>query len=268
MDPETTPAPRRRRDVAPIFLPATDDRSATDDEKDRKHAAPRGVLAKLNYHVTPLLFVVLVMLSLRSSVADWNEVPTGSMLPNIVEGDRIFVNKLAYDLKVPFTTWHLAHWGDPNRGDVVVFFSPEDGIRMVKRVVGVPGDVVEVRGNRIILNGASATYGPPDPKIVNMIPAWQRPAFTLDAEQINGGPPHSVMGMTAAAMANPKFGPVTVPPGKYFLLGDNRGNSRDSRYWGFADRDQIVGRAVGVAISIDPNQTLSPRWERFFTPLP
>ena len=231
-------------------------------------APPSGAWAKFNYHVRPLLFVVLVMLSLQSSVADWNEVPTGSMRPNILEGDRIFVNKLAYDLKVPFTTWHLAEWGDPQRGDVVVFFSPKDGIRLVKRVVGVPGDVVELRGNRIILNGAPAAYGPPDPKIVNMIPAWQRPAFTLDAERINGGPPHPVMGMTAAALAGTSFGPVKVPPGKYFLLGDNRDNSSDSRVWGFADRDQIVGRAVGVAASMDPKQTLSPRWERFFTPLP
>src|SRR5688572_14845969 len=92
----------------------------------------------------PFVFVILIVLSFRSSIADWNDVPTGSMNPSILEGDRIFVNKLAYDLKVPFTTWHLAAWDNPKRGDVVVFFSPHDGIRLVKRVIGVPGDRVEV----------------------------------------------------------------------------------------------------------------------------
>ena len=81
----------------------------------------------------PFVFVILIVLSFRSSIADWNDVPTGSMKPTILEGDRIFVNKLAYDLKVPFTTWHLAQWGDPRRGEVIVFYSPADGVRLVKR---------------------------------------------------------------------------------------------------------------------------------------
>src|SRR5580692_12543008 len=92
----------------------------------------------------PLLIMLLVLFVLRSAVADWNDVPTGSMKPTIMEGDRVFVNKLAYDLKVPFTTWHLAEWGNPKRGDIVVFFSPKDGMRLVKRVIGLPGDTVDL----------------------------------------------------------------------------------------------------------------------------
>ena len=84
--------------------------------------------------------MLLVISSLRSALADWNDVPTGSMKPTIQEGDRVVVNKLAYDLKVPFTTTEIAKWGDPKRGDIVVLFSPLDGIRLVKRVVAVPGD--------------------------------------------------------------------------------------------------------------------------------
>ena len=72
-----------------------------------------------------ILWVLLILVPIRSSIADWNDVPTGSMKPTILEGDRIFVNKLAYDLKVPLTQWHLARWGDPARGDIVVCFSPE-----------------------------------------------------------------------------------------------------------------------------------------------
>src|SRR5687767_15919450 len=115
--------------------------------------------------VAPFAFVVLVLLSFRSSIADWNDVPTGSMKPNILEGDRIFVNKLAYDLKVPFTTWHIAEWDNPERGDVVIFYSPENGIRLVKRVMGVPGDVIELRRNQLFINGKAAEYEPLDPAV-------------------------------------------------------------------------------------------------------
>lgn len=103
--------------------------------------------------IRPLLIMAIVMFSIRSSLADWNDVPTGSMKPTLVEGDRIFVNKLAYDLKVPFTTWHLAEWGNPQRGDIAVFYSPHDGMRLVKRVIGLPGDTVEMRNEQLFLNG-------------------------------------------------------------------------------------------------------------------
>jgi signal peptidase I len=93
----------------------------------------------------PLLIVVAIMAPLRSVVADWNDVPSGSMRPTILVGDRIWVNKLAYDLKVPFSTVHVMTWSDPQRGDIIVFRSPADGKRLVKRVVAVPGDLVELR---------------------------------------------------------------------------------------------------------------------------
>src|SRR6266516_915120 len=110
--------------------------------------------------IRPLLVLALILFSLRSSLADWNDVPTGSMRPTILEGDRVFVNKLAYDLKVPFTTWHVAEWSHPKRGDIVVFFSPHDGERLVKRVIGLPGDTVELRNNVLVLNGEPVNYQP------------------------------------------------------------------------------------------------------------
>src|SRR5260221_12247922 len=99
-----------------------------------------------------LLAVALVLFAIRSSLADWNDVPTGSMNPTILEGDRVYVNKLAYDLKVPFTTWHIVEWSNPQRGDIVVFYSPYDGQRLVKRVIGLPGDQLELRNELLILN--------------------------------------------------------------------------------------------------------------------
>src|SRR5262245_44086320 len=104
-------------------------------------------------HVLPLAVLILVLTSFRSAIADWNDVPSGSMRPTILEGDRIFVNKLAYGLKVPFTTMHLARWASPARGEVVIFFSPDEGLRMVKRVVGLPGDTVQMIDNRLYING-------------------------------------------------------------------------------------------------------------------
>ena len=101
----------------------------------------------------PALVIFVVSSGLRSSLADWNDVPTGSMRPTILEGDRVWVNKLAYDLKVPFTTWHLAQWSDPRPGEIIVFFSPHDGTRLVKRVIAGPGDTVELRGGALTVNG-------------------------------------------------------------------------------------------------------------------
>src|SRR5215470_5485433 len=110
----------------------------------------------------PVFVVLIITATFRSAIADWNDVPTGSMKPTILEGDRIFVNKLAYDLKVPFTRQHLLAWGDPKRGDIVVFPSPFDEVRLVKRVVGIPGDRLELRDNRLCVNGEPAAYQPLD----------------------------------------------------------------------------------------------------------
>lgn len=218
--------------------------------------------------VRPIVFVVLVLMAFRSAIADWNDVPSGSMRPTILEGDRIFVNKLAYDLKVPFTTWHLAQWGNPQRGDVVVFFSPVDGTRMVKRVVGMPGETIEMRNDRLFINSEPAKYQvEPDP-----LPAAGpgepagRAERVLAVETI-GSQQHTVALLPGIA-ARRTFGPIVIPSGQYFLMGDNRDNSNDSRYWGPASRESIVGRASTVVLSLDPDSHYWPRWSRFMHSLP
>src|ERR1700755_600659 len=107
---------------------------------------------KVFYEVRVFILMLLVISSLRSALADWNDVPTGSMKPTIQEGDRVVVNKLAYDLKVPFTMLEIFKWGDPQRGDIVVLFSPVDGVRLVKRVVALPGDKVSMVENQLFVN--------------------------------------------------------------------------------------------------------------------
>lgn len=213
-----------------------------------------------------ILILLAIMIPFRSSVADWNDVPTGSMKPTIVEGDRVFVNKLAYDLKVPLTTWHLAEWENPRRGDVVVFNSPADGTRLVKRVIGLPGDIVAMRDNRLWINGQPADYGTLDPRVVEAVPPDQRPAHRFAAERLPGVV-HPVMA-TPSRPARRSFGPVTVPERQYLMLGDNRDNSADSRYFGFVDRDRIVGQATAVVVSLDRKRWFLPRPDRWFKSLP
>src|SRR4051812_26309806 len=94
----------------------------------------------------------------RTAIADWNPIPSGSMRPNLLEGDVVFVNRLAFDLKLPLTDVILAHMGEPQRGDVVTFYSPLDRTHLIKRLIAVPGDVVEMRNERLIINGKQASY--------------------------------------------------------------------------------------------------------------
>jgi signal peptidase I len=215
--------------------------------------------------IRPLLVLALVLFAIRSSLADWSDVPTGSMKPTILEGDRVYVNKLAYDLKVPFTTWHLAEWSNPQRGDIVVFFSPYDGKRLVKRVIGVPGDTIELCKDQLVLNGQPVTYQPIDQKLLHDIAPADLASHEFAHEQLPGRP-HSVAAYPAAqALRN--FGPTQVPVGQYFMMGDNRDDSFDSRYWGTVDRKRIVGRATTVVLSFDRQHYWFPRWDRFFTGL-
>jgi signal peptidase I len=217
-----------------------------------------------NEWVRPLLVLILVLGSLRSAVADWNDVPSRSMEPTILPGDRIFVNKLAYDLKIPFSTVRLLHWADPQRGDIVVLWSPYDGKRLVKRVVAVPGDLIEARGHRLTLNGKAAQYAPFTDEARSEADLRGVDATVMAIETVDGRS-HAVMADSFQGVGA-SFPPVTVPPGKYFLMGDHRDDSFDSRFWGFADRDRIVGRASAVALSFDFG-AWRPRWKRFFSPL-
>jgi signal peptidase I len=211
-----------------------------------------------------ILVIVLAVTGFRSAVADWNDVPTGSMKPTILEGDRIVVNKLAYDLKIPYTRWRIARWGDPSRGDIVVLASPADDKRLVKRIVGLPGDTIAMDRNRLVVNGESVGYSPLEPALVAKFDP-QGDDRVLAAEELDGNP-HAMM-ITPRAQTLRSFGPIAVPAGKYFLMGDNRDESFDSRHFGFVDRELIVGQALAVAGSVNPENHYWPRWKRFFTEL-
>lgn len=213
--------------------------------------------AKFWRWLRPMVVIAIAITSLRSAVADWNDVPSGSMNPTIIEGDRIFVNKLAYDLKVPFTTWRLARWSLPQRGDIAVFLSPRDGTRLVKRVVGLPGDTIEMRNDRLFINGRPATY------------QFDEAVDTSRQVGLENTPEgsHPVQ-MLPSVRAMRSFGPVKVADGQYFMMGDNRDVSFDSRYFGTVPMERILGKAPAVVVSLDIFNHYKPRWDRFFTALP
>lgn len=171
--------------------------------------------------------IALVVFSARSSFADHYVVPSGSMLPTVELGDRIFVDKLAYGLRVPFTRRYLLELGAPERGDVVVLASPVDGVTLLKRVVALPGDRVEVRAGRVLINGSAAPVEPDGSGL----------------REVLGDGAH---GVRLTHGGGPDLAPVTVPEARYLVLGDNRGESADGRYFGLVEKDRLRGRAVAI----------------------
>lgn len=215
--------------------------------------------------IRPLAFPLLLVASAKSAIADINYVPTGSMKPTILEGDVVFINKLAYDLRVPFTFSRVAQWAEPQPGDIVVCFSPADEMRLVKRIVGVPGDTVELRGDVLFLNGMQQNYAPLPGTVTRDLSAVER-AQAVFAQETLGQRAHAVMALPGTPALR-DFGPIQVPSGRYFVMGDNRDNSNDSRFFGFVARREIIGEAMGVFVSAKLDRGLQPRFSRFFTAL-
>ena len=212
-----------------------------------------------------LFLIVFVIIPVKSSLADFNWVPTGSMNPTILEGDFVFVNKAAYDLRIPLTLQRLAHWAEPERGDIIICFSPEDHIRLIKRLIGLPGDVIELRDNRLYINGSRTEMSSIEPGCLRDLGDQLRREHCFAMEEL-GHHDHAIMTAPYATGLS-DFGPVQVPEGNYFVMGDNRDNSRDSRIFGFVERDLILGKAVGIAASFNIKDKYQPRLDRFFSEL-
>lgn len=201
-----------------------------------------------------ILFVSLMMV-FRSAVADWSDVPTGSMKPTILEGDRIFVNKMAYDIRVPFSHISLLKVSDPKASDIIIFDSKVSDKRLVKRVIGTPGDVVSMVSNRLIINGQTLNY-----ELMH-----QQGSASLNEEEIDGNTHMVTLANQNSPMSS--FDPVVVPEEHYLVLGDNRDHSADSRVIGFVPRNEIVGRSSHVVLSLDYENYWLPRSNRFLQQL-
>jgi signal peptidase I len=216
-------------------------------------------LTSFLYRNKGFIAFMLCMVMFRSALADWSVVPTGSMQPTIRIGDRIFIDKAAYDIRLPLTHVSLLHLADPSRGDIVVLDSHAADERLVKRVIGIPGDEIAMRANVLYINGVAARY---TPMSVQGIHDDRLDPAHYALEQVDG-----IRHLVRLSIDHPSemrdFGPVTVPAGEYLLLGDNRDNSEDSRYLGFFPRNEIVGRSRYVALSLDPDNHYLPRETRF-----
>ncbi len=171
--------------------------------------------------------LVLAVLGARASFADHYYVPSGSMLPTVHIGDHLIVNKLAYGLRVPGTEDYLWEFNGPREGDVVVLESPQDGTTLLKRVVAIPGDTVEVRGGKLTINGQPVSIADGKKGLVETLGAHAHPIRLT----YGGGP---------------IYGPTKLGKDQYLVMGDNRGESHDGRAFGLVTRESILGRAIAI----------------------
>lgn len=193
----------------------------------------------------------------KSAIADLSSISGASMLPTLLDGDKVWVNKLAYDVKVPFTEVTLAAVSDPQRGDIVIINSSAASKRLVKRIVGIPGDTLYIQNNALVINGEPANYE---------VLATGDDALIILEEL----PEHAHQAQVSRHYYNRtsrSFGPVTVPDNAYFVLGDNRDNSADSRVYSFVPREEIIGRSSSVVFSLDRERHFLPRGDRFLAEL-
>lgn len=203
-----------------------------------------------------LLTFILLMVFFRSAVADWYTVPTGSMQPTIEIGDRVVVNKMAYDLKIPLTNIVVNKISDPKRGDIIVFESEAAENRLIKRVIGLPDDIISMRDEILTINGKKVSYT-----------SQNKENQPLQVIENLTGLQHIVKYDQMRTPNLSSFNAVKVPEGHYLVLGDNRRNSADSRVYGFVPREEVKGKANYVVFSLNHNNFYLPKAERFLESL-
>jgi signal peptidase I len=207
---------------------------------------------------------LILFLIIRTFIIEAFQIPSGSMERTLLAGDFLFVNKAVYGAQIPGTKARLPGFGRPARGDVIVFEYPKDPtLNYVKRVIGTPGDQVEMRSGQVYVNDVRLD----EPYVQRKDPRHDNyeTKFNWQREFLVGFAPDEVRAYHAT---RDTWGPLRVPTGKYFVLGDNRDNSEDSRYWGFVDERAVKGRPLVVYFSYDRG-TRDPlpwltdiRWDR------
>lgn len=254
------------------------------DETVRDSAVHKGKKkGAFREYVESFFWAILFAFLIRSFIVEPYKIPSKSMVPTLLAGDHIFVNKFSYGLRIPGTTKWIAEWGNPNRGDVIVFIYPEDqNLDFIKRVVGLPGDRVEVRGSKVFINGQlipweDLTIEGKDPKDARYLLAvmarnGERNEFVRDLPYYQGfdkydiklenlGHDHLIQ--LSRVLPTDEEHDVVVPEGHFFVMGDNRDKSADSRVWGFVPRENLKGRALFIWLSLNMDGPGGPRWDRF-----
>ncbi len=194
----------------------------------------------------PVLFIVW---ALRSFIAEPFQIPSESMLPTLEIGDFVLVNKFAYGVRLPVLKTKILPVGAPQRGDVMVFIPPHKELYLIKRVIGLPGDVIRYADQSLTVNGQALDYA--FVRAIEHEAEFGRFAVQEYAEALSGRA-HHIRRYPPGLIRQPAARQWTVPPGSYFTLGDNRDRSEDSRVWGYASEAQIVGKAVAVWMHKEP----------------
>lgn len=206
--------------------------------------------------------VIVIVLVLRSFLYEPFRIPSDSMMPTLIQGDFIFVNKWRYGLRLPVLNTRVVEIGEPERGDVVVFRKPsEPKVVFIKRLVGLPGDAIRVDGAGISVNGIPSRIEVGE---LYSGPKSEQYPFTNVGEERLGATQHGIL----LDPARPGMeGEWTVPEGHYFMMGDNRNNSRDSRFpdVGFVPEDHVIGKAEAIWLSFNPEPGALLLWDRMGT---
>ena len=241
-----------------------------------KVKAKRALPSTLWENVKSIAGALVIFLFIRTFFVEAFRIPSGSMIPTLLVGDWLFVNKLVYGPHIPFTQINLPGYSAPKRGDVVVFVSPfqpdEAAIgndatpTLVKRLIGMPGDTIYMREGLVHVNGIAQRQGfataneKGDPNSVDPLFEWQK-RYALATSRFGAVP---------AQPTHDNWGPLVVPPAHYFMMGDNRYCSKDSRYWGLVPRENVRGRPMFVYYSYRPGDEPSPvcTYETSDRPLP
>jgi len=203
---------------------------------------------------------IAIFLVLRTFFVEAYRIPSGSMIPSLLIGDWLFVNKLRYGPHVPFTDYNLPGYADPQRGEVVVFVSPYQGDEaaigkdptptLVKRLVGLPGDTIYMRDAVLYVDGAVLNIAPTSPEQTVGDPTETSPLFDWQHQfEVKG----TRFGEPPAQPMHDHWGPLVIPPDRLFMMGDNRYDSKDGRYWGLVPRKNVRGRPMFVYYSYVPS---------------
>ena len=222
-----------------------------------------GVRIKRSFYkewIEPFLIAAVVALFIRQFVVEAFKIPSGSMIPTLTIGDHLLVNKFVYGPRIPFTDTRIFTWKEPKRGDVIVFKYPQDESKnFIKRVVGVPGDKIQIINGKLNINDQVVAITPTGPPADTSVEAGQSFGKPMLYEEQLGTVRHEIQYFHNQSGEN--FGPKIVPQDSVFVMGDNRDNSQDSRFWGFVKYNKILGRALIIYWSWDGDDRWV-RWER------
>jgi signal peptidase I len=212
-------------------------------------------------NVLSLALALLIVFMVRSTVIEAFKIPSGSMIPTLLTGDHIFVNKFTYGLKIPFSDTLSGHSiilvkrPPPQKGDVIVFKYPKDErVYFIKRVIGTPGDIIEIKNKTLYINHKAVERTPFQGKEADlMYKSFDDPKYgpaNLDIYTEHLSPPDHLIMLDKQNYVGDTFGPITVPPDQLFVMGDNRDFSNDSRFWGFVPLNNVKGKAMVIWLSL------------------